>query len=217
MWFFACNGLLYVLYTLLSGEWRYLLPNRRSLREAIQVTLYDLHLSKVHPPRRKFNGAQQIAYTSIILMGAGSLLRGSVTVAISKSATEAAPRPTLRAAVRRRAGSNVVVASRGHAGSTLVVRQPGSREAAGKLFNRLLRLMGLTLGRTPVSEVARRLLPWMGFGFTIMVITGVMLSVTHAENDPLLAPSVQVTFVLPITNNDPEGWSQFAWPTSKVT
>ena len=38
-----------------------------------------------------------------------------------------------------------------------------------------LRLMGLTLGRTPVSEVARRLLPWMGFGFTIMVITGVML------------------------------------------
>jgi SAM-dependent methyltransferase len=41
-------------------------------------------------------------------------------------------------------GINVVVASRGHAGSNLVVRQPGSREAAGKLFNRLLRLMGLT-------------------------------------------------------------------------
>jgi len=38
-----------------------------------------------------------------------------------------------------------------------------------------LRLMGITLRRIPVSEVARRLLPWMGFGFTIMVITGVML------------------------------------------
>jgi thiosulfate reductase cytochrome b subunit len=76
MWFFIINGLLYVLYTALSGEWRYLLPNRDSLREAIQVMLYDLHLSKVHPPRRKFNGAQQIAYTGIILMGASSLITG---------------------------------------------------------------------------------------------------------------------------------------------
>ncbi len=76
MWLFAINGLLYVLYTAFSGEWRYLLPNRHSLREAVQVTLYDLHLSKVHPPPRKFNGAQQIAYTSIIVMGAGSLLTG---------------------------------------------------------------------------------------------------------------------------------------------
>jgi len=76
MWLFAINGMLYVLYTVFSGEWRYLLPNRRSLREAIQVTLHDLRLSKVHPPPRKFNGAQQIAYTSVILMGAGSLLTG---------------------------------------------------------------------------------------------------------------------------------------------
>lgn len=76
MWLFAINGMLYVLYTAASGEWRYLLPNRHSLREAVQVTLYDLHLSKVRPPRRKFNGAQQIAYTSIVLMGAGSLLTG---------------------------------------------------------------------------------------------------------------------------------------------
>lgn len=76
MWFFALNGFAYVLYTAISGEWRYLLPNRRSFREAIQVALHDLHLSKHHPPPRKFNGAQQIAYTSVILMGAGSLLTG---------------------------------------------------------------------------------------------------------------------------------------------
>ena len=76
MWLFAINGFLYVLYTAFSGEWRYLLPNRHSLREAIQVTLYDMRLSKAHPPPRKFNGAQQIAYTSVILMGAGSLLTG---------------------------------------------------------------------------------------------------------------------------------------------
>ena len=76
MWFFAINGILYVLYTFLSGEWRHLLPDRKSFKEAIQVTLHDLHLSKYHPPRRKFNGAQRIAYSSIIVMGAGSLATG---------------------------------------------------------------------------------------------------------------------------------------------
>ena len=76
MWFFAINGLAYVLYTIFSGEWRELVPNRRSFVEAIQVTLHDLHLRKEAPPERKFNGAQQIAYTAIILAGLGSLLTG---------------------------------------------------------------------------------------------------------------------------------------------
>ena len=76
MWFFMLNGVLYVLYTAVSGEWRHLIPNRHSFKEALQVTLHDLRLSKYHPPKRKFNGAQQIAYTSVILMGAGSLLTG---------------------------------------------------------------------------------------------------------------------------------------------
>jgi len=76
MWIFALNGVAYVLYTAISGEWRYLLPDRRSLKEAIQVTLVDLHLRKGLPPQKKYNGAQRIAYTSVILMGAGSLLTG---------------------------------------------------------------------------------------------------------------------------------------------
>ena len=76
MWPFAINGVLYVAYTLISGEWRHLAPTRHSLREAWQVLLHDLRLSKVAPPVRKFNGAQQIAYTSIVVMGLGSLLTG---------------------------------------------------------------------------------------------------------------------------------------------
>jgi cytochrome b subunit of formate dehydrogenase len=40
------------------------------------VVLHDLHLSKVEPPVRKFNAAQQFAYTGVILMGAGSLATG---------------------------------------------------------------------------------------------------------------------------------------------
>ena len=34
MWFFSINGFLYVLYTIFSGEWRFLLPNRHTPREA---------------------------------------------------------------------------------------------------------------------------------------------------------------------------------------
>jgi thiosulfate reductase cytochrome b subunit len=76
MWFFMLNGLAYVLYTLISGEWRFLVPTRNSFKEAIQVTLHDLHIRKEPLPHRKFNGAQQIAYTSVILMGLGSLVTG---------------------------------------------------------------------------------------------------------------------------------------------
>jgi thiosulfate reductase cytochrome b subunit len=75
-WLFALNGLAYVLYTAFSGEWRYLVPNRHSWREAIHVVLHDLRLRKDPPPRRKFNGAQQFAYSAIILAGFGSLITG---------------------------------------------------------------------------------------------------------------------------------------------
>jgi thiosulfate reductase cytochrome b subunit len=76
MWFFAINGVLYVLYTIVSGQWRYLVPDRRSFSEAIHVVLHDLRLRRDAPPPRKFNGAQQIAYTAVVLMGLGSLLTG---------------------------------------------------------------------------------------------------------------------------------------------
>jgi thiosulfate reductase cytochrome b subunit len=76
MWFFMLNGLAYVIYTLVSGEWRYLVPTKNSFKEAIQVTLYDLHIRKEPLPHQKFNGAQQIAYTAVILMGLGSLVTG---------------------------------------------------------------------------------------------------------------------------------------------
>src|SRR5262245_52381142 len=40
MWLFAINGIAYVVYTALSGEWRYLVPNRRSFGEAVHVMLH---------------------------------------------------------------------------------------------------------------------------------------------------------------------------------
>jgi thiosulfate reductase cytochrome b subunit len=78
MWVFVLNGLLYVLYTLVSGEWRALVPGRHALREAGQVILHDLGLRTTTAlPARKYNAAQQIAYSAVVLMGVGSLLTGA--------------------------------------------------------------------------------------------------------------------------------------------
>ena len=76
MWIFAANGLIYVLFTIFSGQWKLLLPNKRSFKEAWQVVLHDLHIRKTAPPQKKYNGAQQIAYTAIIGMGFGSVMTG---------------------------------------------------------------------------------------------------------------------------------------------
>ncbi len=75
-WLFIINGILYVAYTAISGEWHYLLPNKKSFKEAWQVLLHDLHIRKYEPLQQKYNAAQRIAYTAIIFMGMGSVLTG---------------------------------------------------------------------------------------------------------------------------------------------
>ena len=77
MWFFVVNGIVYVAYTLLSGEWRLLVPrSSAAFRDAWHVVLHDLHLRKEAPAQDKYNAAQQISYTAIIVMGIGSVLTG---------------------------------------------------------------------------------------------------------------------------------------------
>ncbi len=76
MWFFALNGVIYVLYLIFSGEWRTLLPVPGSFKRAVLVTLHDLHIVKKLPPQGKYNDAQRIAYTGVILLGAASVITG---------------------------------------------------------------------------------------------------------------------------------------------
>ena len=84
MWLFVINGILYVAYTLWSGEWRLLVPrSRTAFRDAWHVALHDLHLREERPPQDKYNAAQQISYTGIVLMGVASVLTG---IAIYKPA-----------------------------------------------------------------------------------------------------------------------------------
>ena len=70
------NGLFYAIYTVVSGEWRYLIPDKHSLKESWQVVLHDLGIRKQAPAQLKYNAAQKVAYSMIILMGFGSIITG---------------------------------------------------------------------------------------------------------------------------------------------
>ena len=75
-WIFAVNGLAYVVYTVVSGEWRELAPDRNSPREALQVAMHDVGFKVPMPPQGRYNAAQRITYSAIVLMGGCSLLTG---------------------------------------------------------------------------------------------------------------------------------------------
>ena len=76
MWLFAANGLIYVIYLIFSGEWRALLPVPGSFKRAALVSLHDLHIVKKLPPQGKYNDAQRIAYTGVIVLGFAAIVTG---------------------------------------------------------------------------------------------------------------------------------------------
>ena len=76
-WLFVGNGVLYVLFTGISGEWRELLPQKGSFGRAWQVVLHDLHLRTDEPAHRGlYNDAQRLTYTAVIVMGLGAVMTG---------------------------------------------------------------------------------------------------------------------------------------------
>ena len=76
MWPFAVAGVLYVVYTTVTDQWRYLIPGRKSWGQAFQVVFHDLGLRRDLPPRGKYNAAQKIAYTGVAVMGILMTLTG---------------------------------------------------------------------------------------------------------------------------------------------
>jgi thiosulfate reductase cytochrome b subunit len=76
MWPLVLNGLLYLGYLLVAGEWRPLLFRPRDIRPAIEMQKYYLRLRKDHPPQGRHNALQKGAYTFIVLLGALSVLSG---------------------------------------------------------------------------------------------------------------------------------------------
>ena len=76
-WFLALNGLVYVLYLALSGEWRrrLFLP-RRDTRDAVATLAYYLRLRPAPAQTGLYNGLQRLAYTTALIMGVLSVLSG---------------------------------------------------------------------------------------------------------------------------------------------
>jgi thiosulfate reductase cytochrome b subunit len=75
-WLFVINGLAYLIYNFVSGEWRHLVPDRFCVKESTQVALHDLHLRSEKPPQGRYNAAQRLSYTVIILMGILAVVTG---------------------------------------------------------------------------------------------------------------------------------------------
>ena len=67
-WLFVINGAIYVIYLLATREWRHILPDRHAAKEAKDVVLHDLHIKKQAPLQGKYNAAQRISYTAVLVM-----------------------------------------------------------------------------------------------------------------------------------------------------
>lgn len=76
MWIFAVNGIIYFFYLLFSKEYKFIFPDKKSLKESWQVVLHDLRIRKSLPPQKKYNAAQRLAYTAVIILGFLMLLTG---------------------------------------------------------------------------------------------------------------------------------------------
>lgn len=78
-WLFVLNGLVYLLYLTLSGEWRRrLFQPRRDARNALSTLAYYLRLRRHAPPQELYNGLQRLAYTGTLLLALVVVLSGLV-------------------------------------------------------------------------------------------------------------------------------------------
>ncbi|MEM9747508.1 MAG: cytochrome b/b6 domain-containing protein [Actinomycetota bacterium] len=75
-WFFVINGVLYGLWLLRKGRWRYLVPDLQGVRDAGKTVLHDLHLRKTRPPQGKYNPAQQLTYSAVLAISTLLVLTG---------------------------------------------------------------------------------------------------------------------------------------------
>lgn len=71
------NGLIYLTYFFLSGEWRRRLfrPGRDALNAVLQFAYY-VKLRRTPPPEDFYDGLQRLAYTGVLLLGVVMVLSG---------------------------------------------------------------------------------------------------------------------------------------------
>ena len=77
MWLFLINGLVWVVYNIASKHGRRTtLFSKQDAPGVFPMILYYLHIRKEHPPVKKYNSLQKLAYTMISVFALGAVLSG---------------------------------------------------------------------------------------------------------------------------------------------
>ena len=76
MWVLVINGLLYLSYIYLHGEWRELTPRRGDARNAVEMIKFYLFVRRDHPEQGKHNALQRATYFAFPLIGAALVVTG---------------------------------------------------------------------------------------------------------------------------------------------
>ena len=76
MWVLVVNGLVYLAFIYLHGEWRDLVPRRGFARDCLAMARFYLFASKEHPRQGKHNALQRGAYFAMPWVAAVSVITG---------------------------------------------------------------------------------------------------------------------------------------------
>ena len=76
MWVLVVNGLVYLGFIYLHGEWRDLVPRRGVVRDAWEMVRFYLTVRKDHPRQGKHNALQRLVYFSLPIVGALAVVTG---------------------------------------------------------------------------------------------------------------------------------------------
>jgi thiosulfate reductase cytochrome b subunit len=76
MWLLVLNGLVYMGFIYLHGQWRDLTPRRGDPRDAWEMFKFYLFVRKKHPRQGKHNTLQKLTYFSMPLIGIVAVLTG---------------------------------------------------------------------------------------------------------------------------------------------
>ena len=76
MWVLVLNGLVYLGFIYLHGEWRDLVPRRGMVRDVVQMLRFYLFLRRDHPVQGKHNALQRGTYFALPIVGAMAVVTG---------------------------------------------------------------------------------------------------------------------------------------------
>lgn len=76
MWVLVVNGLIYLLFIYLHGEWREVTPRRGDIRDSWEMVKFYLFVRPDHPRQRKHNALQRTAYFAMPIIGLVLVLTG---------------------------------------------------------------------------------------------------------------------------------------------